>query len=154
MVESKGAKMTIQTNRQKLLEKIQTDRFFFKSTKPMLVLPMVTTSGCLLPIGLVGIDYSIDQVIDGPIGITLLAIVALIWMIYVWVYFFTKMKEKEAFNASALLEVRNIIQNSSNLSDEELELKINKFLMQITTERTTRLRAKEGKLLLEEKRHE
>ncbi|MDF2536829.1 MAG: hypothetical protein K0R18_2991 [Bacillales bacterium] len=145
--------MTIQTNRQKLLEKIQTDSFFFKSTKPMLVLPLVTTTGCLLPIGLVGIDYSIDDVIDGPIGITILAIVAIIWMIYVWVYFFTKMKEKKEFNASALVEVRKIIQNSSGLSDEELELKINEYLMKITTERTTRLRAKEGKPLLEEKRH-
>lgn len=146
--------MAIQKNRQKLLERIQTDSFFFKSTKPMLVLPMVTTSGCLLPIGLIAMDYSIDNKIDGPIGLSLLAIVALVWMIYIWVYFFKKMNEKKAFNAVALEKVKQMILNSEGLSDEELESKINKFLIRITAERTARLREKEGKLPFEEERNE
>ncbi|MDF2558263.1 MAG: hypothetical protein K0R71_2091 [Bacillales bacterium] len=137
--------MAIQNNREKLLEKIQTDSFFFKSTKPMIVLPMVTTTGCLLPIGLVALDYSIDNKVDGPIGLTLLAIVSLIWMIYIWVYFFTKMKEKKSFNTAALVEVKKMILNNVEISDDELEAKINNYLLRITAERTARLRAKEGK---------
>lgn len=137
--------MAIQNNRETLLERIQTDSFFFKSTKPMIVLPIVTTTGCLLPIGLVALDYSIDSKVDGPVGLTLLSIVSLIWMIYIWVYFFTKMKEKKLFNTAALVEVKKMIQNSGEVSDGELEVKINNYLLRITAERTARLRAKEGK---------